>query len=195
MPEWLEKFAPILILLVVVGIVIARLPKVQGLGHTDAFRRRRVLNWLPLGLTYAFLYMGRYNLKVSKFAFEEMQDPMGGALMGNDDFGLIFTVGTCVYGASFLLNGPLADRFGGKASILAGAGGSAVLNLLMGLASLSLLNQGPGAGMIAEHFVLVFSALYGANMYFQSFGAVAIVKVNAPWFHIKERGVFGAIFG
>ena len=32
-------------------------------------------------------------------------------------------------------------------------------------------------------------------MYFQSFGAVAIVKVNAPWFHIRERGVFGAIFG
>jgi OPA family glycerol-3-phosphate transporter-like MFS transporter len=32
-------------------------------------------------------------------------------------------------------------------------------------------------------------------MYFQSFGAVAIVKVNAPWFHVRERGVFGAIFG
>jgi len=24
---------------------------------------------------------------------------------------------------------------------------------------------------------------------------VAIVKVNAPWFHVRERGVFGAIFG
>ena len=32
-------------------------------------------------------------------------------------------------------------------------------------------------------------------MYFQSFGAVAIVKVNSAWFHIRERGVFGAIFG
>jgi sugar phosphate permease len=32
-------------------------------------------------------------------------------------------------------------------------------------------------------------------MYFQSFGAVAIVKVNAPWFHVRERGVFGAVFG
>lgn len=195
MPEWLEKFAPILLLLVVVGVVFARLPKVKGLGHTDAFRRRRLMNWLPLGLTYAFLYMGRYNLKVSKFVFEEMQDPAGGALMGNDDFGMIFTVGTWVYGSSFLLNGPLADRFGGKASILAGAGGSALLNLLMGLASLTLLHDGPGAEYIAENFVLVFSVLYGANMYFQSFGAVAIVKVNAPWFHVKERGVFGAIFG
>jgi OPA family glycerol-3-phosphate transporter-like MFS transporter len=32
-------------------------------------------------------------------------------------------------------------------------------------------------------------------MYFQSFGAVSIVKCNAPWFHVRERGVFGAIFG
>ncbi|MBU0505825.1 MFS transporter, partial [bacterium] len=27
------------------------------------------------------------------------------------------------------------------------------------------------------------------------FGAVAIVKCNASWFHVRERGVFGAIFG
>ena len=66
MPEWLEELLPILILLVAVVIVIARLPKVEGLDHSDAFRRRRVMNWLPLGLTYAFLYMGRYNLKVSQ---------------------------------------------------------------------------------------------------------------------------------
>src|SRR6185503_17625688 len=33
------------------------------------------------------------------------------------------------------------------------------------------------------------------NMYFQSFGAVAIVKVNASWFHVRERGSFSGIFG
>jgi OPA family glycerol-3-phosphate transporter-like MFS transporter len=33
------------------------------------------------------------------------------------------------------------------------------------------------------------------NMYFQSFGAVAIVKVNSAWFHVRERGTFGGIFG
>ena len=48
---------------------------------------------------------------------------------------------------------------------------------------------------IGTNFVTIFSVLYGINMYFQSFGAVAIVKVNAPWFHVNERGVFGAIFG
>jgi ABC-type antimicrobial peptide transport system permease subunit len=33
------------------------------------------------------------------------------------------------------------------------------------------------------------------NMYFQSFGAVSIVKVNAPWFHVRERGLLGGVFG
>jgi hypothetical protein len=71
-PGFITKVAPILVLLTVVGFVLFRLPKVEGIGHSDEFRRRRVLNWLPLGLTYAFLYMGRYNLTVSKFVFEEM---------------------------------------------------------------------------------------------------------------------------
>ena len=184
----------ILILLAVVTFVIIRLPKIQ-VGHSDEFRRRRVMNWLPLGLTYAFLYMGRYNLKVSKFAFEEMQAFDGSPLMGNADFGLIFMWGTVVYGLSFLVNGPLTDRLGGRFSILCGAAGAAVMNLLMGLASLSLLRQGPGHDFIAANFVVVFSVFYAVNMYFQSFGAVAIVKVNAAWFHVRERGVFGAIFG
>jgi len=69
------------------------------------------------------------------------------------------------------------------------------MNLLMGLATWSVLNAGPGSQAIGDHLTIVMSALYGVNMYFQSFGAVAIVKVNAPWFHVRERGVFGAIFG
>lgn len=194
LPPWFSKFLPILILLGVVTFVIRRLPKID-VGHSAAFRNRRVMNWLPLGLTYAFLYMGRYNLKVSKFAFESMQGGDGGALMGNDAFGIIFGVGTVVYGFSFLINGPLTDKLGGRFSILMGAAGAMVMNGLMGLVTLSLLHEGPGYDLFANNFVTVFSILYAANMYFQSFGAVAIVKVNASWFHVRERGVFGAIFG
>ena len=182
-------------LLLVVGIVLGRLPTVEEVNHSDAFKKRRVLNWLPLGLTYAFLYMGRYNLKVSKFVFEDMKDPNGGALMGNDDFSNIFTVGVIVYGSSFLLNGPLTDRIGGRKAILIGAGGAALANLLMALATWNLVSDGPLKDTIATQFVAVFSLLYGLNMYFQSFGAIAVVKCNAPWFHVRERGVFGAIFG
>jgi OPA family glycerol-3-phosphate transporter-like MFS transporter len=37
--------------------------------------------------------------------------------------------------------------------------------------------------------------MWTMNMYFQSYSALAIVKVNSAWFHVKERGVFSAIFG
>ena len=194
MPQWIQEFQPVLILLAIVGIVFWRLPSVD-VGHDRRYLRRRILNWLPLGLTYAFLYMGRYNLKVSQYAFEEMAGPGGDPLMGNTGFGIIFMVGTIVYGVSFLINGPLTDRMGGRFSMLVGTAGATVMNLLMGLCALSLLHDGPLALPLARHFLVVFSILYAANMYFQSFGAVAIVKVNAPWFHVRERGVFGAIFG
>ena len=86
MPLWFLRFYPVLILLAVVGIIFYFLPTVD-VGHDKKYLRRRITNWLPLGLTYAFLYMGRYNLKVSKFAFEEMQGADGTPLMGNADFG------------------------------------------------------------------------------------------------------------
>ena len=197
MPVWMDKFAPIAILLVVVGIVLARLPKVEGVEHSPEFRRRRVFNWLPLGLTYAFLYMGRYNIKVSQHAFGDI-DFNGAPMMTNGDFATIFFWGTAIYGSSFLINGPLTDRLGGKFAILVGTGGAAVMNLLMGLVTYGIVNDGAlgfGRDDLAENLTVIFSTLYAINMYFQSFGAVAIVKCNAPWFHVRERGVFGAIFG
>ena len=198
MPVWMDKFAPIALLLVVVGVVLARLPKVEGVEHSSAFRRRRVFNWLPLGLTYAFLYMGRYNIKVSQHAFGDI-DFNGSPMMTNGDFAMIFFWGTAVYGSSFLVNGPLTDRLGGKFAILVGAGGAAVMNLLMGLVTFGIVDGGGLLGLsrddLATNLTVIFSVLYAINMYFQSFGAVAIVKCNAPWFHVRERGVFGAIFG
>ncbi len=194
MLNWIVDNYPVLLLLAFVTIVFRLLPKVD-VGHDKTYMRRRIMNWLPLGLTYALLYMGRYNLKVSQYAFEEIPAPDGSPLMGNVGFGIIFMVGTIIYGVSFLINGPLTDRMGGRFSILLGAGGAMMMNLLMGLASLTLIKHGPMYGFLATHFIVVFSVLYALNMYFQSFGAVAIVKVNAPWFHVRERGVFGAIFG
>jgi len=65
----------------------------------------------------------------------------------------------------------------------------------MALLSLTVVHHGPAYDLVAGAFMPIMAVLYAANMYFQSFGAVAIVKVNAPWFHVRERGVFGAIFG
>jgi len=182
-PDWLQDFYPILILLAVVSFVIGRLPKVEGLNHSPAFRKRRVLNWIPLGLTYAFLYMGRYNINVAKTAL----DPETGlALMTKAELGLITVIGTTTYAIAFLINGPLADRFGGRKTILAAALGSSLANFGMGW----VLDSGYEGSLVAP-----LGALYALNMYFQSFGAVSIVKVNAHWFHVKERGTFGGIFG
>ncbi len=177
MPAWASDLAPIFLLLIAVAIVYKRLPKID-LGHDEAFLKRRVMNWLPLGMTYAFLYMGRYNLTAVKNA----------GIISGKQFGLIFGAGAAVYGLSFLLNGPLADRWGGRKTILIAAFGSAICNGLMGIGFIAGWTSG-------DNVVLVYSILYGANMYFQSFGAVSIVKVNSSWFHVNERGVFAGMFG
>ncbi|MEX1365199.1 MAG: MFS transporter, partial [Nannocystaceae bacterium] len=160
-------------------------PRVE-LGHSDRYRHRRARNWIPVGLLYSFLYMGRYNLTVAKGVFEDMVDAEGISLMTNADFGVIFGVGTAVYGFSFVLNGPVTDRIGGKRALLLGGFGAACANMAMGWVTWK---------GYTGNLPVLFSILYGVNMYFQSFGAVAIVKINAPWFHVRERGVFGAIFG
>src|SRR5512137_1470316 len=107
-------------LAVVVGLYYYNNP----LGHGSWFMHRRFINWFPLGMTYAFLYMARYNLTVSKNAL--------GELMTNKDFGWIFGIGTAVYGVSFLVNGPLVDKIGGKRGIIIAAAGAAVANLILG---------------------------------------------------------------
>jgi OPA family glycerol-3-phosphate transporter-like MFS transporter len=64
--------------------------------------------------------------------------------------------------------------------------GAALLNLLIGFMFLN--------GHVTQ-ILLSMSLLWSANMYFQSFGALSVVKVNSTWFHVRERGVFGGIFG
>ncbi len=185
MPVWIEKATPIFMLLVVVGLVLWRLPKVD-MGHSPAFKSRRFLNWFPLGMMYAFLYFGRYNINEATSAVRKYLDNVDNAA-----FGTIFAVGAWVYGLSFLINGPLTDKLGGRTTILVATAGSAVANLLLAWVTYSAL----GGDIAKENIVTWMAALYGLNMYFQSFGAVAIVKVNAAWFHVRERGVQGGVFG
>src|SRR5216684_545548 len=148
--------------------------------HSDAYRRRRFLNWFPLGLTYATFYMGRYNFNVFKGRFAEMFH------FDKAQVGVIATAGFWTYALSVIFNGPLADRFGGKRAILIGAVGAAALNLAIGAMFLS--------GWQTK-LIVSMSLLYACNCYFQSFGALSVVKVNASWFHVRERGFFGGVFG
>ena len=151
--------------------------------HTPKFRRRRALNWLTLGFTYAAMYMGRYNLSlVSK----SLSDTYG---WDKTQVGTIVTVALMIYGFSALFNGPIADRIGGRKAMLIGVFGSVLLNVAFGLGAYVGLWQ-TGTVLLAY-----FATIWGLNAYFQSYSALALIKVNSGWFHVRERGVFSAIFG
>jgi OPA family glycerol-3-phosphate transporter-like MFS transporter len=116
-----------------------------------------------------------------------------------------------VYGTSVLVNGPIADRIGGKRAFLFGAVGVVVMNFLFGLGTLAVATpavwagEGKAATLVTPAelryglgpgaLIAVMAVIWGLNGYFQSFGALSIVKVNAQWFHLRERGTFAGIFG
>jgi OPA family glycerol-3-phosphate transporter-like MFS transporter len=166
-------------LAVIIGLYFYNNP----LKHSRWFMVRRFINWFPLGMTYAFLCMGRYNLIVSKDAL--------GTLMSKQDLGIIFGVGTWTYALSFLVNGPLIDRkLGGKRGIIVAALGASLANIALGVLTYLIVVK-----HLKVNLAVSFSTLYAINMYFQSYGAMSIIKVKAYWFHVRERGIFGAIFG
>lgn len=151
--------------------------------HSPAFRKRRSLNWLTLGFTYATMYMGRYNLS---FANKALSDTYG---WDKTQIGTIITAALTIYGISAFFNGPIADRIGGRKAMLIGVFGSVGFNLVFGF--------GAYIGFLGTGAVLIgyFATAWALNAYFQSYSALALIKVNSAWFHVRERGVFSAIFG
>jgi MFS transporter, OPA family, glycerol-3-phosphate transporter len=151
--------------------------------HTKAFRKRRGLNWMTLGLTYAGMYMARYNFG---FANKQLSDTYGFSMT---EIGSIITASTLIYGISAMFNGPIADRWGGRKAMITGAAGACIFNLAFGLAAyMGFL----GTGTV---LLIYLASAWTLNQYFQSYSALALIKVNAGWFHVSERGVFSAIFG
>lgn len=163
--------------------IAASAGKMTKIQHSDAFRKRRATNWLTLGLTYSAMYMGRYNLGMAN---KSIADTYG---WDKTQIGAIISSALLIYGLSAMFNGPIVDKIGGRKAMLIGATGTVIFNLAFGLgAYLGFL--GTGAVLLAY-----FSAIWSINAYFQSYSAVALIKVNAGWFHVSERGVFSAIFG
>lgn len=103
--------------------------------------------------------------------------------------GTIITAALTIYGISALFNGPIADRIGGRKAMLIGVFGSVVFNLAFGF--------GAYIGFLGTGTLLItyFATAWALNAYFQSYSALALIKVNSGWFHVRERGVFSAIFG
>ncbi len=173
--------------------------------HTVAFRRRRAVNWLSLGMLYAFFYATRYNYTA---AAPYMANTLGWV---NTDLGVFETMMPLVYGLAVVFNGPLADRVGGRKAFLWGAVGVAIMNFVFGLAAFAVVSPAVWAGTgLGRHVVTpavlrfgltggsllaLMAVVWGINGYFQSYGALSIVKVNAQWFHVRERGTFAGVFG
>lgn len=173
--------------------------------HTPEFRRRRGVNWMSLGMLYAFFYATRYNYTA---AAPYLADTLG---WRNTELGVFETMMPLVYGLAVVFNGPFADRVGGKKAFLFGAVGVAAMNLVFGLASLAIVTPATwvgaglgrhvvtpavlGFGLSGGMLLAMMAVVWGINGYFQSFGALSIVKVNAQWFHVRERGTFAGVFG
>jgi OPA family glycerol-3-phosphate transporter-like MFS transporter len=184
--------------------ISAERPAIEGF-EDPGFRARRTQNWIVLGLLYAFFYATRYNLSALS---GQLSSYFGWT---NTEYGVFETMMPFVYGVSVLVNGPIADRVGGKKAFLFGASGVVLMNVLFGLGTLvvdtpavwqgtgktavlvtpAVLRYGFGTGTV----IGMMATVWGLNGYFQSFGALSIVKVNAQWFHLSERGTFAGIFG
>jgi OPA family glycerol-3-phosphate transporter-like MFS transporter len=144
--------------------------------HSRRFLERRRMNWFPLGMMYASYYLCRYNLS---YANASLRAEYG---WNKEQIGYIITSFFWVYAVGQFINGQIIDRFGGRRMILFGAIFIIALNALFG--------AGQTIGALS-YFVMIWAL----NGYFQAFGAPSIVKVNANWFAIDERGTFTGIFG
>lgn len=172
---------------------------------TREFQWRRNFNWIILGLLYALFYMSRYNFAATMGPLSQMFG------WTNTDLGRFEFVMPLVYGLSVVFNGPLTDRIGGKKAFLIGAVGAAVANMLFGicltLVQTAAVVHGAGhnlevvtpvallGGVNPKTLYWMMISIWGINGYFQSFGALAIIKVNVAWFSVGARGTFSGFFG
>jgi OPA family glycerol-3-phosphate transporter-like MFS transporter len=158
--------------------------------------KQRWLNFYVLGIAYAVFYFSRYNLSTAH--------PLLKKLIGipYNSYGAIVGTALLVYGLTVFLGGPLTDIVGGKKAILAGSAGALFSNLLFG--SLYFLvekniTSGSSAtfkfGFNLINLVSIMTFVWSLNYFFQSFGALAIVKINSAWYSKKERGTFSGKFG
>lgn len=144
--------------------------------HPLGFKARRGLNWFTVGLMYAMFYMCRYNFR---FAGAGLRAEFGWSTGDIANLAAWFSI---AYGTGQLLNGLICDRIGGRASMLIGAVGSILINLVIGFS--------PWTSSFAA-----FAAMWMINGYIQAAGTPGMVKINAAWFNKNERGLFSGIFG
>lgn len=145
----------------------------------------KIRSWLLLllGISYSSYYFSRYNWPAIHQAAHES---LG---LSYSDFAHITSTALLVYGISVVFLGYLCDKYGGKALLKLGMAGAFVCNIVFG--SLYYFSH----SISKETLVSVMTLMWGCNYFFQSCGAVAVIKINAAWYHTSERAAMSGRFG
>lgn len=157
----------------------------------DQFESNRLLVWVLAGLTYATYYFGRYNFSVAH--------PTIAANLhwAPTDYGIIASLALLTYSLFIVPHGPLVDKIGSKRALTIGAIGAGIFNLLFGAISY-FINLGwihITTKSQSLQLINILAVIWAANSYFQTFGAISIVKLNTAWFQLHERGKQAGRFG
>jgi OPA family glycerol-3-phosphate transporter-like MFS transporter/OPA family sugar phosphate sensor protein UhpC-like MFS transporter len=128
------------------------------------FRREQTRFIFFSAITYAFFYLTRKNLSMAQPAMLEE------GIISTYALGTMLTVHGIVYGLSRFVNGFWADRLNGRIFMTVGLALSALMNLLFGCSSLSLM----------------FAAFWIVNGWTQGMGFPPCAKMLTHWIHPRE---------
>lgn len=129
-----------------------------------AFRRGQWKFILCSMIAYMFFYVTRKNLSMAQ------PEMLSQGVITKEALGTILTVHGVLYGVSRFVNGFWADRLNGRIFMALGLALSALMNLLFGCTSLSIL----------------FAAFWIVNGWTQGMGFPPCAKMLTHWIHPKE---------
>jgi OPA family glycerol-3-phosphate transporter-like MFS transporter/OPA family sugar phosphate sensor protein UhpC-like MFS transporter len=129
-----------------------------------SFRKAQTKFILSSAIVYAFFYLTRKNLSMAQPGMLEE------GVISTYAIGTMLTIHGIVYGLSRFANGFWADRLNGRIFMTIGIALSALMNILFGCASLSIL----------------FAVFWVLNGWTQGMGFPPCAKMLTHWIHPKE---------
>ena len=129
-----------------------------------SFRKAQTKFILSSAIVYAFFYLTRKNLSMAQPGMLEE------GVISTYAIGTMLTIHGIVYGLSRFANGFWADRLNGRIFMTVGIALSALMNILFGCASLSIL----------------FAVFWVLNGWTQGMGFPPCAKMLTHWIHPKE---------
>lgn len=129
-----------------------------------SFRRAQTKFILSSAIVYAFFYLTRKNLSMAQPGMLEE------GVISTYAIGTMLSIHGIVYGLSRFVNGFWADRLNGRVFMTVGIALSALMNLLFGCTSLSIL----------------FAVFWVLNGWTQGMGFPPCAKMLTHWIHPKE---------